>query len=142
MDTGALRFFVSKQRFGLTFEQAEPIAVEITESAGRIWRALDLPVETLRVEQAGPMHTVILAETRLPASGKPAEGFYHRARIHAFADSPLVQIDYFVANTDSRPRDHRQIDRLEAQVSGAGGRRSLRGAGPQVSPPRCRSDRH
>ena len=103
VDTGALRFFVSKQRFGL-IEQAEPVAVEITESAGRIWRALDLPVETLRVEQAGPMHAVILAETKLPASGKPAEGFYHRARIHAFANSPLVQVDYFVANTDSRPQ--------------------------------------
>ena len=103
VDTGALRFFVSKQRFGL-IEQAEPIAVEIAESAGRTWRALDLPVETLRVEQAGPMHAVILAETKLPASGKPAEGFYHRARIHAFANSPLVQIDYFVANTDSRPQ--------------------------------------
>ena len=103
VDTGALRFFVSKQRFGL-IEQGEPMAVEITESAGRVWRALDLPVETLRVEQAGPMHTVILAETRMPASGKPADGFYHRARIHAFANSPLVQIDYFVANTDARPR--------------------------------------
>ena len=103
VDTGALRFLVSKQRFGL-LEQSEPIAVEITESAGRVWRALDLPVETLRVERAGPMHTVILAETKLPASGKPAEGFYHRARIHAFAGSPLVQVDYFVANTDSRQR--------------------------------------
>jgi hypothetical protein len=103
VDTGALRFFVSKRRFGLV-EQAGPIPIEITESAGRSWRALDVPVETLRVEQAGPLHAVILAETRMPASGAKAEGFYHRARIHAYANSPLVQIDYFVANTDSRPQ--------------------------------------
>lgn len=101
VDTGALRFLVSRRRFGLV-ERDEPMPIEIAETSGRVWRALDVPVEKLSVEQAGPLHTVILAETRLPASGKPAEGFYHRARIHAFAGSPLVQVDYFVANTDSR----------------------------------------
>src|SRR5207247_9156758 len=35
-------------------------------------------------------------------SGKPSSGFVHPARIHAYANSPLIEIDYFTANTDSR----------------------------------------
>ena len=61
-----------------------------------------MPVDRLEVEQAGPEHAVILAATELPRSGSPASGFAHRARIHAFAGSPLLQVDYFVVNTDSR----------------------------------------
>jgi hypothetical protein len=112
VDTGAIRFLVPKKRFGILeavrrsgggMLQEQPIAAEIVETGGRIWRALDLPVEKIEVEQPGPLHAVIRSETRLARSGRPAEGFYHRVRIHAYAGSPLVQIDYFVANTDSRP---------------------------------------
>ena len=112
VDTGALRFLVSKAHFGLIEQvrlpngqlvQGEPVAVEVVEANGKTWHALELPTENLAVEQAGPLHAVILAETQLAPSGKPASGFYHRARIHAYAGSPLVQVDYFVANTDSRP---------------------------------------
>ena len=112
VDTGALRFLVAKAHFGLVEQvrfpngqlaQQEPIAAEVLETTGKLWRALDLRAEKLEIEQPGPLHAVILAETRLPGSGLPASGFYHRARIHAYAGSPLVQIDYFVANTDSRP---------------------------------------
>jgi hypothetical protein len=112
VDTGAIRFRVPRSRFGIVEDvrllggelvQSAPIAAEIVESGGRRWRALDQPVERLEVEQAGPLHAVILAATALPPSGKPASGFAHRARIHAYAGSPLVQVDYFVANTDSRP---------------------------------------
>lgn len=111
VDTGAIRFTVPKGRFGLIEDvqlssgeslQREPINVEIAEQAGKVWSALDLPVVKLQVEQAGPLHTVILAETQFAESGRPASGFAHRARIHAYANSPLVEIDYFVANTDSR----------------------------------------
>jgi hypothetical protein len=103
---------VSKAHFGLIEQvrlpngqlvQGEPVAVEVVEANGKTWHALELPTENLAVEQAGPLHAVILAETQLAPSGKPASGFYHRARIHAYAGSPLVQVDYFVANTDSRP---------------------------------------
>jgi hypothetical protein len=112
VDTGALRFRVLRSRFGMVEDvrlasgepvQSAPIAAEIVESGGRRWRALEQPVERLEVEQGGPLHAIILAATALPPSGKPASGFAHRARIHAFAGSPLVQVDYFVANTDSRP---------------------------------------
>ncbi|MPY90785.1 MAG: hypothetical protein GEU99_23090 [Luteitalea sp.] len=111
VDTGAIRFHVPKKRFGILEDvrltsgrilQSEPVAITITEAGGKTWRALDVPVEHLEIEEAGPLHAVIRVETRLAASGTPASGFYHRARIHAYAGSPLVQVDYFVANTDSR----------------------------------------
>lgn len=115
VDTGAIRLRIPKGRFGILEDvrlasgklvQAEPVAVTISEAGGRVWSALDLPVENLVIEQEGPLHTVILAESKLAPSGKPASGFYHRARIHAYAGSPLVQVDYFVANTDSRDAGH------------------------------------
>src|SRR5581483_4078966 len=62
-----------------------------------------LAVSRLEVERDGPLHSVILVETKLAESGKASVGFYHRARIHAYANSALVEMDYFVANTDSRP---------------------------------------
>jgi hypothetical protein len=108
VDTGALRFLVPKSQFGLVTNvrdahgsvlQADPIAVEIAESGGRKSSSLDAASQTLRVEQAGPMHAVIAVESA-------AHGFLHKARIHAYAGSPLIGIDYFVANTDSR----RKID--------------------------------
>ncbi|MPY91085.1 MAG: hypothetical protein GEU99_24620 [Luteitalea sp.] len=111
VDTGAIRFHVPRGRFGILEGvtlasgrtlQSEPVAITITEAEGKTWRALDLPVEHLEIEEVGPLHAVIRAETTLAPSGTPASGFYHRARIHVFADSPLVQVDYFVANTDSR----------------------------------------
>ncbi|MGH9627812.1 MAG: hypothetical protein ACRD7E_05670, partial [Bryobacteraceae bacterium] len=111
VDTGALRFRVSKSRFGILenvrlttgkIVQSDPVAITITETNGKSWRALDLPVDKLVIEEAGPLHAVIRAETRLAPSGKPSSGFYHRARIHAYAGSSLVQVDYFAANTDSR----------------------------------------
>ena len=113
VNTGAIRFTVSKTRFGIVENvrlasgkvlQGGPITAEISEPGGKkIWRGTDLPVTKLEVEQAGPLHAVIRVETALPASGKPASGFYHRARIHAYAGSPLLHVDYFVANTDNRP---------------------------------------
>lgn len=115
VDTGAIRFVVPKNRFGIVENvrlasgrvlQPGPVEAEIAEPGGRTWRASELPVTKLEVEQAGPLHTVILMETELPASGKPAAGFYHRARIHAYAGSPLLHVDYFVANTDSRPAEN------------------------------------
>jgi hypothetical protein len=111
IDTGAIRFAVSGKRFGLIenvrfasggIAQADPIASEIVEAGGRVWRALDLPVEKIEIEQAGPLHAAIVVATRLAPSGQPASGLHHRARIHAFAGSPVVQVEYFVANTDSR----------------------------------------
>jgi hypothetical protein len=111
VDTGAIRFTVPRKRFGMVEDvrlpsgqllQRAPIAAEITEQNGKVHSALEQPVVHLKVEQAGPLHAVILAETKLAESGKPATGFAHRARIHAYANSPLVEIDYFVANTDSR----------------------------------------
>jgi hypothetical protein len=129
VDTGAIRFRVSKSRFGLIEDvrlpsggvvQRDPVSAEIRETSGKIWRALDLAVEKLQVEQAGPMHAVILVETRLASSGQPAEGFVHRARIHAFAGLPLVQIDYFVANTDSRPRVLANSIALKVRPAGKG----------------------
>lgn len=112
VDTGALRFLVPGSRFGFLQNvragdgrelQPEPVSSEIVETDGRVWRALELPVNTLGVEQTGLLHTTILAETKMAEPGKPASGFFHRARIHAYAGSPLVHVDYFVANTDSRP---------------------------------------
>jgi hypothetical protein len=104
VETGAVRFLVPSAHFGIIEGPGGPISAEITEAGGKTWRALDLPVERLEIEQAGPLHAVIVAETKLPESGKPASGFYHRAAIHAYAGSPLVEVDYFVANTDDRER--------------------------------------
>ncbi len=111
--TGAVEFRVSKERFGIIQQvrladgrvvHDEPLSMVVTEKGGRQWRALDLPVTRAVVEHAGPLHAVILVETKLAESGKPASGFHHRARIHAYAASPLVQLDTFVANTDERSK--------------------------------------
>ena len=99
VDTGAIRFLVSKTHFGILeavrrssgeMLQSEPIAAEIVEAGGRTWQAAELPVEKLEVEQSGPLHAVIRAETKLAPSGKPAEGFYHCVRIHAYAEQPAA----------------------------------------------------
>lgn len=112
VDTGAIRFTISKRHFGLlenvrradgSVLQREPIAAEIVEAGGKVWHGLEAGVDHLVVEQAGPLHAVVRVDTPLAASGKPSSGFYHRVRIHAYANSPLVQLDYFVANMDSRP---------------------------------------
>jgi hypothetical protein len=121
VDTGAIRFRVPRSRFGIvedvrlpdgTVAQQAPLAAEIVETGGTRWRALDVPVARLEVEQAGPQHAVILAATELPRSGRPASGFAHRVRIHAFAGSPLVQVDYFIVNTDSR-----RVPRVEGSMA-------------------------
>lgn len=111
VDTGVIRFFVSREGFRL-FEnvstasggliQSAPLSAEITEASGKVWHATDLPIASLEIEQEGPLHTVVHVATKLSPSGKPSKGFYHRAKIHAYAGSPLVQIDYFTANSDSR----------------------------------------
>ena len=112
VDTGAVRFFISSEHFGLMQNvrlrdgrviQPGPINCDIVEADGRKWSSLELPVTNIEVEQAGPIHAVVRVETKLAEPGKPASGFYHRARIHAYAGSPLVHVDYFIANTDSRP---------------------------------------
>jgi hypothetical protein len=104
VDTGAVRFQIPRSRFGVIEQGGRPLAIEITEVGGRIWRAQDLPVAKMEIEQGGPYHVAIRVETARAESGKPASGFFHRARIHAYAGSPLVHVDYFVANTDARPR--------------------------------------
>lgn len=110
VDTGALKFNVPRGRFGLVEVSGRPMSIDITESGGRVWRSLELPAIKLEVEQAGPYHAVILAESWMPESGKNASGFHHRARIHAYAGSPVVHVDYFVANADARRKvDTRQI---------------------------------
>ena len=130
VDTGVIRFLVPQARFGLVENvrsasgvpfQRGPIAVEITEDKGKIWRALEVPVEKLEIEEAGPLHAVILVSTKLAPSGKAAAGFYHRARIHAYAGSPLVQIDYFVANTDSRDKVLTRSITMQIRTEGMGG---------------------
>lgn len=111
VDTGVLQFLVPSSYFGIISDTkflGQPVQVgdlssTIEESNGTVWHAADLPVENIDIKQAGPLHAVIRVETHLPDSGSPARGFYHRAMIHAYAGSPLVQVDYFVANTDSRP---------------------------------------
>ncbi|MFO0950251.1 MAG: hypothetical protein U0835_03690 [Isosphaeraceae bacterium] len=111
VDTGSVSFRVPRSHFGIVEDVqmpdgrpalGGPVSVEIVEAGGRSWRTLDLPVARLEVEQAGPMHAVVLAETARPRSGAPASGFAHRVRIHAFANSPVLQLEYFVANTDGR----------------------------------------
>jgi hypothetical protein len=111
IDTGAIRFVVPRKLFGLienvrlaSGEQLQqgPIETQIVEQGGKIWKAHELPVAKLAIEQAGPLHAVVLVETPLAESGQPASGFAYRARVHAYANSPLIEIDYFVANTDSR----------------------------------------
>ena len=104
VDTGAIKFNVPRGRFGLVEYNGRPMQIEIAETAGRTWRSLDLPAIKLEVEQPGPYHAIIVAETWMPASGKSASGFHHRARIHAYAGSPVVHVDYFVANTDARTK--------------------------------------
>ncbi|MGE3821528.1 MAG: hypothetical protein AB7I30_19120, partial [Isosphaeraceae bacterium] len=112
VDTGAVRFLVPKGRFAILDEVqgadgtprvVGPVAVQVKEATGRVWSSLDRPVGRLEVEHAGPSHAVILVESEWPRSGRPSTGFGHRARIHAYAGSPLIQVDHFVANTDSRP---------------------------------------
>lgn len=113
VDTGAVRFLVPSTHFGIVEDvrtpagkqiQPGPLRIDITEAGGKAWHALDLPLAKLEIEQAGPLHTVIRTETALAPSGKKADGFVHRARIHAYAGSPLVEVDYFVANTDARTK--------------------------------------
>lgn len=112
VDTGTLRFVVPKTRFGIIQQveagkdalQTAPIEWTITEAGGRVWKAQELPVERLEIEQAGPLHAVIRTETKLPASGATAQGFTYKARIHVYAGSPYVQLDAFVANTDEREK--------------------------------------
>ena len=132
VDTGVIRFQVPRARFGLVENvrsaagvplQRGPVAIEITEDQGKIWRALEVPVERLEVEAAGPLHAVILASTRLAPSGKASSGFHHRARIHAYAGSPLVQIDYFVANTDEREKVLTRSITMQIRPEGMGGGR-------------------
>jgi hypothetical protein len=78
VDTGAIRFRVPQAGFGLiervrnaagALIQREPVAIEIAEAEGRTWRALDVPVEKLEIERAGPLHAVILVSTRLARAG-------------------------------------------------------------------------
>ncbi len=104
VDTGAVHFLVPKTHFGVIEDKNGPIKIQVTEASGKVWQAVDLPVERLEVKQDGPLHAVIAAETKLPKSGAPASGFTHRATIHAYAGSPLVEVDYFLANTDDRPQ--------------------------------------
>ncbi len=112
VDTGAIHFLVPRSHFGILQNvrlgsgevlQEAPIAIDITETQGRTWRTESLPVERLEIEQSGPLHAVILAASRLAEPGSASEGFYHAVRLHAYAGSALVQLDYFVANTDQRP---------------------------------------
>jgi hypothetical protein len=98
VDTGAIHFTIPKKRFAINGE----VEIEVTEASGKVWRASELPVEMLWIEQAGPRHAVIVAETKRPESGKASAGFFHRAAIHVYADSPLIDVDYFIANVDSR----------------------------------------
>ena len=143
VDTGAVRFLVPSAHFGIVEDvraggkqvQPGPLTATITEAGGKTWRALDLPVAKLEIEQAGPLHTVILAETALAPSGKQADGFAHRARIHAYAGSPLVEVDYFVANTDARPKLQVRSIGLQlapqsaVETTGADPRQDRQGAG-------------
>lgn len=129
VDTGAVRFVVPKHRFAIVDDirgadglprMVGPLSVLVTESNGRVWSSADLPVGRLLVEQAGPLHAVILVESRWPESGRPSSGFSHRARIHAYAGSPLIQVDHFVANTDDRPARN-----VEGSMSSKVGARSV-----------------
>jgi hypothetical protein len=112
VDTGAVRFLVPGSKFGILSEvsrkgrtvQAGPIAAAVVEAGGKMWDASALPVAKIEIEREGPLHAVILVATRTPPSGKAASGFAHSARIHAYAGSAVVGIDYFVANTDARPK--------------------------------------
>jgi hypothetical protein len=97
VDTGAIRFTVPRAKFGLVRNvraadgrvlQADPLATQITEASGKVWPVPDVELE---VEQPGPLHAVIVVKA-------PGYG----ARIHAYAGSPLVQIDHFIANIDKR----------------------------------------
>ena len=101
VDTGAVRFFVSKSKFGVIENvrdaggrvlQRDPIDIGIEETSGRKWTAGELTPK-VSIERDG-LHAVIEVE----AGGD----IQHRARIHAYAGSPLVSIDYFVANADQR----------------------------------------
>ncbi|MGP8243961.1 MAG: hypothetical protein ACLQVN_05525 [Bryobacteraceae bacterium] len=97
VDTGAIRFTVPRARFGLIEDvrtadgrvlQAGPVTSQITGLYGEVW---PVPDAHLEIEQGGPLHAVIAASAR-----------GYRARIHAYAGSPLVEIDYFMANMDDR----------------------------------------
>ena len=112
VDTGIMQFLVPGSSFGILSDvrvrgrnvQALPVAADITESNGKSWHASELPVSKIEIEQTGPLHAVILVATALPPSGRPATGFTYSARIHAYAGSAQLEIDYFVANTDARPK--------------------------------------
>src|SRR5262249_41934969 len=100
VDSGTLKLVVPKRPFGNIENDRGHVAVDVTETSGRVWHAQDVPVEKLWIEQRGRQHVVIVAETRRPESGNPSQGFFHRAAIHVYAGSPLVDVDYFIANTD------------------------------------------
>ncbi len=118
VDTGAIHFRVPKARFGIIEDAHGDISIEVTEASGKVWRALDVPVEKLYVEQEGPLHAVIVAETRLAESGQASTGFMHRAAIHVYAGSPLVEIDTFIANTDQRDQLKVRSIAMKIPVSG------------------------
>jgi hypothetical protein len=115
IDTGAIRFSVPQAKFGMVQDvrtadgrvlQAGPLVTEIAEVTGKVWH---VPDAELQIETAGPLHTVIAAK---------APGY--RARIHAYAGSPLVQIDYFFANMDSRAKVEVKSIVVKAPVAGGG----------------------
>jgi hypothetical protein len=117
IDTGAIRFSVPQAKFGMVQDvrtahgrvlQAGPLVTEITELSGKVW---PVPNAELQIETAGPLHTVIAAKAR-----------GYRARIHAYAGSPLVQIDYFFANMDTRTKIDMKSMVLKAPVAGGGSR--------------------
>jgi hypothetical protein len=121
VDTGAIRFTVPRARFGLIENvrtadgrvvQAGPVTSEITELYGDVW---PVPDASLEIEQAGPLHAVVAASAR-----------GYRARIHAYAGSPLVEIDYFIANMDIR--EMVQIKSIVLKVPAAGA-----GSGAQIA---------
>ncbi len=127
VDTGALHFRVPKTHFGIIEDvrlvsgrvvQRAPIDFEVTETNGKTWRVLDLPVETIEVEQFGPLHAVIRAATKRAKSGEPSSGFYHCVRVHAYAGSPLIDVEYFVANTDERKKVETRSISLKIRPSG------------------------
>lgn len=115
VDTGAIRFTVPRARFGLIENvrtadgqvvQAGPVTTEITELYSEVW---PVPDAKLEIEQGGPLHAVIAASAR-----------GYRARIHAYAGSPLVEIDYFIANMDNREMVQIKSIVLKVPAAGAG----------------------
>jgi hypothetical protein len=114
VDTGAIRFLVPKATFGLVENvraadgrvlQRGAVRSEIEEVSGQRW---PIPDARVAIEQRGPLHAVVAAEAR---------GF--RARIHAYAGSALVGVDYFLANMDDRPAVQVRSIALVAPATGS-----------------------